>query len=729
MGWFDEQIHQRKQSDEDIFSASFKQIGGVIMGSRVTNALNSDKRAASDAIGEIADYYHLELPDPPEGITDMNEMIEYVMRPFGIMRRSIRLSKGWYRDATGPMIGTRKDDGSVVALLPAGFTGYRFYDRNTGKYVRIRKKNESLLDEDAMAFYKPFPLRSMTVIDLIKYMISLVSVYDIILLVLAMLVVSLVGLLVPRINEIMFSDVLSSGSGTAVIAAGIFLLCVSISSLLFGVVSGLASERINTKLDINVESAAMMRILSLPAQFFRNYASGELSNRVQYINQLSEELANVLLSTSLSSLFSLIYVGQIAHYASSLVLPAIMVTLITFLLTLATMLLQMRITKKQMLASSKENGVSYAVISGISKIRLAGAEKRAFGRWAKSYSSEAALLYNPPLFLKTSSVFMTLVNLGGTLVMYYVAIKNHVPIAQYFAFNAAFGVVSGAFMELANAITTIAGIKPVIEMVKPILETEPEISGDKEVVTRLAGSLELNNVTFSYSDDTPPVLDSMSLKIDPGEYVAIVGESGCGKSTLMRIMLGFEKPSKGVVYYDGKDLKRMDLMSLRRKIGTVMQNDKLFLGDIYSNITICAPWLTLDEAWAAAETAGLADDIRQMPMGMSTVLSEGQGGISGGQKQRLLIARAIASKPKILMFDEATSALDNLTQKQVSDALDAMKCTRIVIAHRLSTIKNCDRIIVIDKGRIAEDGNYEQLMEKNGLFAALVEAQQIEEAV
>jgi ABC-type bacteriocin/lantibiotic exporter with double-glycine peptidase domain len=226
----------------------------------------------------------------------------------------------------------------------------------------------------------------------------------------------------------------------------------------------------------------------------------------------------------------------------------------------------------------------------------------------------------------------------------------------------------------------------------------------------------------------PKVLDNLSLKIRPGQYVAIVGKTGCGKSTLMRILLGFEKPQRGAVYYDGKDIASMDLKSLRQKIGVVMQNGKLFQGDIYSNIVISAPWLTLDEAWEAAEMAGMADDIRQMPMGMSTLITEGQDGISGGQRQRLMIARAIAPKPKILMFDEATSALDNLTQKKVSDALDQLKCTRIVIAHRLSTIRHCDRIIVLDEGHIVEDGTYEELLEAGGFFSELVARQRVDAA-
>lgn len=471
----------------------------------------------------------------------------------------------------------------------------------------------------------------------------------------------------------------------------------------------------------------MMRMLSLPADFFTSYSAGELSERLGSISTLANQLVSMVLSTGLSSVFSLAYIGQIIHYTPALLVPALTVTLLTLLVTVVSVLMQTSVSKRQMLLSAKESGVSYGLISGVQKIRLAGAEKRAFSRWAKAYAKQAELAYNPPLFLKVNSVLTTGISLVGTLVIYYAAIMSNVSAAEYYAFNVAYGMVNGAFLALASIGLSVAQIRPTLEMVRPLLETAPEISEDKEVVTRLSGDIELNNVTFGYSKDMPPVLDDLSLKVRPGEYVAIVGKTGCGKSTLMRVMLGFETPQKGSVFYDGRDISRLDLKSLRRRIGTVMQNGKLFAGDIFSNITIVAPWLTLDDAWEAAEIAGLADDIRHMPMGMNTLISEGQGGVSGGQRQRILIARAVAPKPKILIFDEATSALDNLTQRQVSEALDRMRCTRIVIAHRLSTIRQCDRIIVLDHGKIIEDGTYDELLAADGFFAELVARQRLED--
>ena len=726
MGWFEEQIRQRRRADDDAFFESFSQIAKAVSGRSIYDALNDNLEVTTDAIDRVLRFYNTKAGQVPEELSDVNEILEYILRPHGIMRRSVRLEKGWYRDASGAMLAKKADDGSVVALIPSGIASYSYYDRKLGKNVRIGRANQDIIEKDAIAFYKPFPLDKMSIGSLFGYIWQQMMPGDIALLCASMLAATLVGMIVPEINRMLFSSVVSSGSYVILAGAGLYLFCASLSGLLFDVVKALANSRINTKLDINVEAAAMMRLLSLPADFFKDYSSGDLANRLEYINDMANQFAGMVFSTALSSVFSLMYIFQVFKYAPGLVVPALAVTLSTLVVTALAVLARIKITKRQMELASKENGISYALISGISKIRLAGAEKRAFSRWGKAYAEQAALMYNPPAFVKVSQVIITGISLIGTVVMYFFAVTTHVSVADYFAFNSAYGMVNAAFLALSQIVTSIADIKPALEMVRPFFDTVPEIAEDKEVITRLSGGIEIDNVTFRYKEDMPDVLSDLSLKISPGQYVAIVGKTGCGKSTLMRIMLGFEMPQKGAVYYDGKDLKTIDLKSLRQKIGSVMQNGKLCSGDIYSNIVLAAPWLTLDDAWDAAEIAGIADDIKDMPMGMNTYITEGSGGVSGGQKQRLLIARAVAPKPKILIFDEATSALDNITQKQVSEALDAMKCTRIVIAHRLSTIRHCDRIIVLDDGKIIEDGTYEQLIARKGFFAELVERQQLE---
>lgn len=724
MGWFDEQIKQRKQNDQDVFADAFINIAGAVMGSRVSTALNDERQQMKNAFDEILRFYHINTKEIPDNITDRNEQLEYLLRPHGIMRRTVTLSKGWYKDAIGAMLGIRKSDGMVIALIPTGFSGYCYRDMETGKHVKINGKNQGLFEEEAIAFYKPLPLKALGISDLLRYILGTISPADFVMTGASALAVTLIGMLSPKLNNLLFSRVIEDGSTQILLAITVFMICVTLSSLLINGVKSLIIARINTKMSISVQAAIMSRLMSLPAGFFKNYSSGELSARAQCSNSLCEMLVSVALTTGLTSVFSLVYISQIFVYAPALVVPSLIITLATVAFTVASAFAQMKVSKKKMELSSKESGMSYALISGVQKIKLSGAEMRAFARWGNLYAEEARLAYNPPMFLKINSVISSAISLAGTLMVYWIAVSSGVSVADYYAFNTAYGMVSGAFISLAGIALTVAQIKPVMDMVEPILKAVPEISEGKQMITRLSGSIELDNVSFRYNENMPLVIDDLSLKIRPGQYVAIVGATGCGKSTLLRLMLGFESPQKGAVYVDGKDIAAVDLKSLRRNIGVVMQNGKLFTGDIFSNIIISAPWLTMDEAWHAAELSGIAEDIRRMPMGMHTMISEGSGGISGGQ--RLMIARAIAPKPSVLMFDEATSALDNLTQKTVSESLDSLKCTRIVIAHRLSTIKQCDRILVLDKGKIIEDGTYDELIQGGGFFAELVARQRVD---
>ena len=484
--------------------------------------------------------------------------------------------------------------------------------------------------------------------------------------------------------------------------------------------------RIQTKAALPMEAAMMMRLMSLPATFFKQYSAGELANRSSVINRLSVLLLGGVFSTGVTALVSLLYVNQIYKYAPALGTPVLVILLLTVGVTLLTGFLQIKQMRALMEKTAEESGVSFALISGIQKIKLSGAEKRAFARWAKVYAEGAEIQYNPPALLKIRSALVLAVSLLGTVWLYYTAVAAGIQPATYLALFAAYGALTGAFTAFSNIASEAAQIKPILEMAEPILQTEPEIAEGKESVDRLSGSIELSNVSFRYGENTPYILNGLDLRIKAGEYLAIVGKTGCGKSTLMRLLLGFETPEKGAIYYDRKDMRSLDLPSLRRKMGVVTQDGSLFSGDIFSNITVSAPQLGLNEAWEAAEIAGIADDIRSLPMGMHTFITEGQGGISGGQKQRLMIARAIAPKPKILLFDEATSALDNKTQKQVSDALAKLNCTRIVIAHRLSTVRSCDRILVLQDGGIVEQGDYDTLLQKGGVFAQLVERQRID---
>ena len=727
MSWFGEQLRYREDNDNADFADAIDSIAGAVMGKRLRDAL-SQNEIASSAIEEILKYYHRKPKSDgfPKEIRTVDEQIEYRIRPFGIKNRSVTLDKGWYHHAVGAMLGTLKEDGSAVALIPGKIYGYKLIDIKNGRQIRMNRKTEKLIDKEAVCFYEPLPQKALTVGDLLKFMVQQLSVSDIVLYLVLMGLSAALGLLSPLFTKWLMGDVLDSGSLQMLLSLAVFMICFSLSRLCFGVYQSLVNSRIGIKQNIAVQAAVMNRIMSLPPKFFRDYSAGELSKRASYVQSLCSTLWSTIGMTGLTSLFSLIYIGQIFAFAPSLVLPSLAITVATVILSLITTFAQMKITREKMELSAKTSGLTYSTITGIQKIKLAGAEKRMFSRWAREYAKEAALDYNPSMFLTISGTVSLALSLVGTLILYATAINNNVSVADYYAFNTAYGMVSGAFMSVVSIAVTVANIRPTLEMAKPVMEAEPEIHDGKEIITELKGGIELSHVSFRYDEAMPDVIDDLSLKIKPGEYLAIVGSTGCGKSTLMRLLLGFETPQKGSIFFDNKDIARIDLESLRQKIGSVMQDGKLFLGDIYSNIVITAPELTMDDAWEAAEIASVADDIRAMPMGMHTIICEGQGGISGGQRQRLMIARAVAPKPKILMFDEATSALDNITQKNVSEAIDSLKCTRIVIAHRLSTIQHADRIIYLDKGKIAEEGTYEELISKNGCFAGLVERQRLD---
>ena len=728
MGWFTEQIRQRTENDQNVLEDSFFRMASVVMDKWDANRLEDERLIAKEAIDDILKFYHQKPVEIPDTIRDVNDQLEYVLRPTGLMTREVELEEGWQNDAYGPMLGYLKEAGTAVALLPGTIYGYYYKDPATGKKTRVTRKTAKLFSREALCFYQPLPMKKLGIPDLLKYMKNSITHGDLVVIVLATLAVQLVGMIEPRVYSLVTGKILEGHNMNLMAGVGVFLLTSAFAAQLIGLVRSLLMQRINTKTSQAVQASVMMRILSLPVSFFRRYSSGELSSRAGSVNSLCSMMLNNILSIGLSSLLSLLYVAQIFSFAPALVWPSLLIILATVVMSLAVSFVQIGISRKRMKLSAEEQGMSYAVMNGIQKIRLSGSEKRVFARWGRLYAKGAQLEYNPPLFLKINTVITTAISLIGTIVLYYLAIQTNVGVSQYYAFTAAYGRVMGAFSALAGIAVSVASIRPVLEMAEPILKAEPEVAADKQPVDRVTGHIEMSHVSFRYEENTPYVLNDLSLDIKAGEYVAIVGRTGCGKSTLVRLLLGFEKPEKGGIFYDRHDLNSIDPRSLRKHIGVVIQNGQLFQGDIFSNITISAPDLTLDEAWEAAEMAGIAQDIRDMPMGMQTLISEGQGGISGGQKQRLMIARAVAPKPSILIFDEATSALDNKTQKQVSGALDKLNCTRIVIAHRLSTIRNCDRILVMDKGTIIEEGTYDDLIAQNGHFAELVARQRLDAA-
>lgn len=712
---FGEQLKKRFENDNKAMDAAFSDLISIIDDGRKHTVHREKETQMEDAIREVLSSIGVKAPAVPEEIHDSNARLEYMLRPSGVMRRRVELTGKWWRDTSGPLLGSTRD-GDMVAILPVFPSGYTFYDTKIQKNVRVNSKTASRLNTDAFCFYRPLPIRKLKIRDLWLFILQSITRGDIALVLGASLLVSLLGLFTPYMNKQIFDSVIPSGTKSDVFPVAALLIGAAIGSSLFGITRSLVLGRLRDKINITVQSAAMARIFSLPAAFFKEYSAGELSSRAMSIHQLCSMLSDTVLTTGFSVIFSFVYIFQMKSFAPALVIPGALVILAMFGFTIATTLLQQKLSKKQMNLSAKLNGLVFGLFNGVQKVKLAGAEKRAFSKWASTYSETGKLTYSPPMYIRLNTAISGALTLSGSIILYYFAGAGKVTQSDYIAFSAAYGAISGAIMSLAGVVMTLANIKPLMEMVQPIFDAVPEIDDCKKIVTSLSGNIEVSNVTFRYIKDGPAVLNNLSLSVKPGEYLAIVGASGCGKSTLMRLLLGFEKPESGAIYYDGYDLENLDVRSVRQCLGVALQNGKLFAGDILSNIIVTSPMSTLEQAWKAACMAGMEDDIKAMPMGMNTLISEGSGGISGGQRQRILIARALISNPNILLFDEATSALDNITQKHVADSLSKLGCTRIVIAHRLSTVKDCDRIIVMDKGRISEEGTFEQLMAKKGLF-------------
>ncbi len=613
MGWFTEQIRQRTENDQNVLEDSFFRMASVVMDKWDANRLEAERLIAKEAIDDILKFYHQKPVEIPDTIRDVNDQLEYVLRPTGLMTREVELEEGWQNDAYGPMLGYLKEAGTAVALLPGTIYGYYFKDPATGKRTRITRKTARLFSREALCFYQPLPMKKLGIPDLLKYMKNSITYGDLVVIVLATLAVQLVGMIEPRVYSLVTGKILEGHNMNLMAGVGVFLLTSAFAAQLIGLVRSLLMQRINTKTSQAVQASVMMRILSLPVSFFRRYSSGELSSRAGSVNSLCSMMLNNILSIGLSSLLSLLYVAQIFSFAPALVWPSLLIILATVVMSLAVSFVQIGISRKRMKLSAEEQGMSYAVMNGIQKIRLSGSEKRVFARWGRLYAKGAQLEYNPPLFLKINTVITTAISLIGTIVLYYLAIQTNVGVSQYYAFTAAYGRVMGAFSALAGIAVSVASIRPVLEMAEPILKAEPEVAADKQPVDRVTGHIEMSHVSFRYEENTPYVLNDLSLDIKAGEYVAIVGRTGCGKSTLVRLLLGFEKPEKGGIFYDRHDLNSIDPRSLRKHIGVVIQNGQLFQGDIFSNITISAPDLTLDEAWEAAEMAGIAQDMGRRP--------------------------------------------------------------------------------------------------------------------
>ena len=713
MSIFSSQIEKRRKLDASTLLREIKEGAtrmGLHYGGTVPQTDNLAIRQVLEAL-KIVDY---ELE--PDDVLPLEQQLHNILQAHGIMTRQLRLTDGWWREASGPLLG-RTRSGRLVALLPK-WTGrsYRFTDEDGTLREVSRQQMKDVLKPEAYSFTKALPLHRLTKRELIAFIWSSASTHSLVHMVLVALFVVLLGMFVPMANKFVFETVIPAGIATDLAPIAGLLVGAAVAIMLTTYIRNLYIVRVENIVEMNLHNAVMARLFLLPPKFFHSHSSGELTSKLNNLSQLCQQINEAIVGALLSGALSVVYFIQVGIYGGPLLLPAMALFVLQVLILVlyfrkATYVQQLYIRKNEAL-----NGMECNLFAGIQKVKLTGSETRAFTRWLNHYTHTARVIYNPRLTTRLYPSLLALMNVGSLLVIYVFALRTSITTSDFIAFTSAFGMLTAALSAITQQIPEMTKIEPQLESIMPIAEAVPEVSGSHTPIKTLSGSIEVNHLSFRYQDDMPLVIDDLSLSIKAGEYVGIVGTSGCGKSTLLRLLLGFEKPQRGNIYYDHYDLEKIDKKQLRQRIGTCLQNGSLFTGDIFHNITITAPWSTHDDAWEALRMACMYNEVKALPMGLHTVISEGGGGFSGGQKQRLLIARALIGHPNILFFDEATSALDNISQRQVSENLDRLHCTRLVIAHRLSTIRHCDRIIVLNKGKIAEEGTFEQLMARKGLF-------------
>ncbi|MGI6617624.1 MAG: NHLP bacteriocin export ABC transporter permease/ATPase subunit [Saccharofermentanales bacterium] len=651
--------------------------------------------------------------------------LEDISRVSHFLYRDLLLEENWFKTDAGPLIVYAAEDGHPMLCLPKGIGKYMLYDLQGGKALKVTVDVAMTLRPQAHMVYRPFENKSIGVKDLISFGMKSVRRSDIFNMLLFALFGTLIGLLLPYLNEKIFDSYIPLGDQSTLVQISFLILAFSLGNLAFTMVKNLAIFRSSNAMEISIQSAVLDRLYNMPINFYNNYESADLATRALGISAIFKLISEVAMTTLLSAVFSLLYLFRMFKYAKKMAWIGILMILINMVITATFGLLQIKCEKKITEGNSKLSSLMYQILNGIAKIRIAGVENRALLQYLEPYVEVKKVHTENERLSNLASNVNLFLGVVFTTVFYYMMIAKDLGISfgEYIGFTSAFGSFSAAMIGVVSAFLQVNNAIPVYERVKAVLETPQEYEENAVITGKLEGKIEVNNLSFRYSEESQMVLNDINIVVNPGEYVGIVGSSGSGKSTLLKILLGFEKPTLGKVYYDDKDIDNLDKRELRKRLGVVLQDGQLIAGSIYENITITGGDISKERVMEVIEEVGLKEDIAEMPMGLHTVVSEGAGTISGGQRQRILIARAIVNKPNLIYFDEATSSLDNVNQALICESLEKLNATRVVIAHRLSTVMNCDRIIVLEDGRLIESGNYEELMALNGRFAELARRQ------
>ncbi len=670
-------------------------------------------------------------PMQSETLHRTKEPLDVIARSSQFRIRRVLLEGKWWKKDNGPLFAYLKENRQPVALLPDKNNQYFLFDPELRRRILVNEKVAETLALDAYMFYRPFPTLITNGFQIFRFGTKGYE-KDIVGILAITLISTLMGMITPQATALLVNNAIPDSNHGLLLQIGLALLAMAFGKLIFQIAQSILSLRVETGAGIVLQSGMWDRILKLNPQFFRQYSTGDLLPRVTAISQIRNLINGAIQRTLLSGLFSVFNLGLMFYYNFTLSIVGIVITVVIMIMTIVSASLLIPKERRQEELGGELTALNVELINGVAKLRVAVAEKRAFAAWVKKYSENLKLTLEIQQINDILTIFNQAISLISNVVIYFLVGSlifksaqtgdSSLTLGTYLAFNTAYGTFQGGATSISNTFTDILEFIPLWERAQVILEAEPESNLDKADPGILRGNLFLDHIVFSYKEDGLLVLDDVSLYAESGEFIALVGPSGSGKSTIMRLMLGFESPHTGSVYYDGQDLSGVEPVALRRQLGVVLQNVKVPAASIFE-IIASGSLITLDEAWEAARMAGFDRDIEQMPMGMHTVISEGGSNLSGGQRQRLMIARALVMKPKIILLDEATSALDNQTQLIVTESLAHLSATRIVIAHRLSTIRDADRIYVMEAGRVVQVGTFDELLAVEGLFARLAARQ------
>ena len=709
---------------------------------------------AAGAVGKALGVT-IQPPAKSENIKRVKEPIEAIARASQLRLRRILLRGDWWRQDGGPILAYTRQDKHPVALLPVGRTRYELLDpiraglvdtglsedmmaprMQTGdaasNRIPVDAAVASTLEPVAYVFYRPLPEGELNARSFLRF-----ALYgrqrDLTTLLATGVAATLLAMLVPQATAVLVDNAIPNGNTDLVVQIGLGLLAAAFGGASFQLAQAIASMRLETSSDASLQAAVWDRLLKLRTSFFRQYSTGDLNSRVSSISGIRRKLSGTALQAIFAGAFSLLNLALLFYYSPQLAGLALLVAFVVMAVTTLSGSILIRKQRPLMTLQGEIYGLLVQLINGVPKLRIAGAEERAFAYWGRKYTEQLRLDLSTQQLEDAVDVFNRVTPVITSIALFWLASTliessqtsgiTGLSTGTFLAFSVAFGTFIGGATSLSNTLIEVMGVIPLWQRSQPILTALPEVDANKADPGRLTGVIQVDHVTFRYREDGPLILDDVTIEAKPGEFIALVGPSGSGKSTVFRLLLGFETPLSGTVYYDGQDLAGLDVAAMRRQLGVVLQNGRINAGSLFENISGGA-LISLDEAWRAAEMSGLAEDIRKtMPMQMHTIISEGGSNLSGGQRQRLVIARALALNPRILLLDEATSALDNKTQAIVSESLDQLQVTRVVVAHRLSTIRNADRIYVLEAGRVVQQGSFEELAAQPGLFAKLIKRQ------